>query len=223
MVAIWRQTGANRWRQIVAMLGIIGLLLVAVGLVVSGCSGNSTTGGGGTTSPSSPGTSTVASTATSPSTSIEITTSTTLPKMITPVQQDLATTAQVMNSLQVALQSSNAPSNDPRQALIYGLRARENALSSLQAISDKDFTIADVAMTNVYSLLNQGRTLAQGSVANILGEAYKTIENLGSPSSAPDQATKLLQQFVAQLKPLISDAQTLVGSSTTGSSTTGSS
>ena len=202
-----------RATRIVAVVVIAALLLTGLALLSVGCS-NSTTTTSATTSLS--GSTTLTTGATSSST-LAATTSTTLPSMITPTQQDLANPAKVMQSLSQVLKGGNVSNTDPRLAIIYGLRARENALSARQAIDDNNPSIADTAMQEVNTLMNLGRPLAQGETATILNDASKTIANLGQPSGALQKATPVLDQFIAQLKPLIDEANALLSSSTTSS------
>ena len=138
----------------------------------------------------------------------------------------LATTALAENRLAVYLQNQNVTQNDPRIGLLYGLRAQEQAITARKALALKVSDIADSAMKDVYSTVSLGRGLATGTVLSTLDAAYKTIENLGQPSTAPDSAATLLDTFISQLDPLIAQANAVDGSSTTtsatGSATTGS-
>ena len=140
----------------------------------------------------------------------------------------LATTALAENRLAVYLQNQNVSQNDPRIGLLYGLRAQEDAITARKALSQKAYSIADSAMQEVYATTSLGMTVATGTVLATLDSAYKTIENLGHPSTSPDTAASLLDKFISQLDPLAAQADALDGSSSTttsaaGSATTGSS
>ena len=202
-----------RATRIVAVVVTAALLLTGLALLSVGCSGSTAT----TSATTSLSESTTLTTAATSSTTLEATTSTTLPSMITPTQLDLANTAKVMQSLLQVLQAGNVSKTDPRLAIIYGLRARENALSARQAIDDNNPSIADTAVQEVNTLMNLGTPLAQGETATLLNDASKTIANLGQPSDALQKAAPVLDQFIAQLKPLIDEANALLSSSTTSS------
>ena len=144
--------------------------------------------------------------------------STTTPVTLNQFDRALADTANVENTLAQYFISKAVPDSDPRVALIYGLRARIQALSCRKALDLGDTASADSAMKSVYSMINLGRGLAKDSVATTLESAYTTIKNLGSPSGAPDQAKQLLDAFIGQLKPLIDDANAITAATTTTAS-----
>ena len=126
----------------------------------------------------------------------------------------LADTANVENKLAQYLTDQGITDNDPRLAIIYGLRARVQAYSCLKSLSSGDTASADSAMKDIYSTINLGRNMAKDSVKTTLESAYSTIATLGSPSGAPDQAKQLLDTFISQLKPLIDDANAITATTT---------
>jgi hypothetical protein len=128
--------------------------------------------------------------------------------------KELANTATVVNALSTFLGDQNVTDDDPRLGLLYGLRARVQALSCRKALETGDNSSADSAMREIYSTLNLGKSVATDNVAQTLAEASATVKTLGIPSEAPDQAKQLLDTFVDQLEPLIEQAQTMVGGTT---------
>jgi hypothetical protein len=184
-------------------------LLLLIAATVVGCSSASsgtdeTTAGSSTTL------------AVSPSSSDSSTTSP--PVTLNQFDKELADTANVENKLAQYLSAQEMADNDPRLAIIYGLRARVQALSCRKALDSKDTTVADSAMLDVYSTINLGRKVATGSVATTLEAAYATIKTLGHPSDAPEKATQLLDTFINQLKPLIDDAKAITAATTSTAS-----
>ena len=182
-------------------------LTLQVPTTIVGCSS-----GGSGTDQTTAGLGTAVST--SPSTSNS---STTTPVTLNQFDNVLADTANVESKLAQYLTSQAIPETDPRVALIYGLRARIQALSCRKALDLGDTTSADSAMKDVYSMINLGRGLAKDSVAATLESAYTTIKTLGNPSGAPDQAKQLLGTFISQLKPLMDDANAITAATTTAS------
>ena len=150
-----------------------------------------------------------------PSTSESSTTSP--PVTLGQTDKELAGTAIVENKLAQYLSNQGITDNDPRLAIIYGLRARVQAFSCLKALGSGDTASADSAMRDIYSTINLGRGLAKDSVAATLESAYTTIKTLGNPSGAPDQAKQLLGTFISQLKPLMDDANAITAATTTAS------
>jgi hypothetical protein len=193
--------GAKRYVLVFCLM----LLLVAT---VAGCSSGAsgpdeTTAGSGTTISASP--STGGSSTTSP------------PVTLGQFDKQLADNAKVVNGLIQYLGESVADS-DPRLGVLYGLRARTQALSCRKALDSGDTAVADGAMKEIYFTLNLGRKVATGSVATTLEGAYTTVKTLGNPSDAPDTAKQLLDTFIGQLQPLLDEAKTIVAGSTPSTS-----
>ncbi len=184
-------------------------LILLLAAAIAGCS-SAVSGTNQTTTDSSTTVPTTSSTSGSSTTSPPVT--------LSQFDKDLADTANVENKLAQYLVAHGATDNDPRLAVIYGLRARVQALSCRKALDSGDTTSADSAMRDVYSTLNLGRNIADGSVATTLEAAYATIKTLGSPSDAPDTAKQLLDTFIGQLKPLMDVANAIDSGSTTTAS-----
>jgi hypothetical protein len=129
-------------------------------------------------------------------------------------QKELARTAVVQNALAQMLSDQNAAQDDPRMALLLGLRARTQALSGRQALADGDLELARQAMIDVYSTLNRGRDVAEGSLAQTLADAHAAIETVGNPADDPERAAASLDEFISILAPLLEEAQALTAGST---------
>jgi hypothetical protein len=129
--------------------------------------------------------------------------------------KELAKTASIQNKLTNVLLTEKAADDDPRMAIIYGLRARTQAIACRQALDKKDTKLADSAMLGVHYMLNLGRNLATGTVAQTLAAARAIVENLGAPSDSPDEAAGLLDQFITASAPLLDEAAALIPSTTT--------
>ncbi len=186
----------------IVALGVV--LVLAVAVMAGGCSSGET----GDTATTASGTSVGPSTTVGPTTTVAQTT-TTLPQMLSDWDRQLAETAQVQNELAAYLSKQGAAQDDPRLAVIYGLRARVQAITGRQALEQGDLELADTAMREVYPTLNLGRNVAEGSVSQTLEDAHTIIATLGAPSDKPDEAATLLDQFIAQLAPLLDEARAL--------------
>ena len=144
-----------------------------------------------------------------------IETTTTLPQMLSEYDRELAKTAAIQNRLAVFLSSQQASQDDPRFGIIYGLRARTQALTCRKALSTKDLVFADAAMRDVYQTLNLGRNIATGAVAQILTDSQAIVATLGAPSDNPDEAATLLDQFIAKLAPMLDQATAITPTTST--------
>jgi hypothetical protein len=177
-------------------------VLIVVAFVVAGCSSGS-------------GTDETTTTAVTTSTSTSASETTSPPVTLDQYDKELAKTATVVNALSQFLGQQNVTDGDPRLGLLYGLRARVQALSCRKALETGDYPSADSAMKEIRSTLNLGKSVATGTVAQTLADASATAKTLGIPSEAPDQAKQLLDTFVGQLEPFIDQAQTMIGGTTT--------
>jgi hypothetical protein len=193
-------------KKVATAILVAGILLVLVLAVASnGCSSGESDG----TATTASGTSVGPSTTVSPTTTVAPTT-TTLPQALTDWDRKLAETAQVQNQLAAYLTEQGASQDDPRLAIIYGLRARVQAITGRQALEEGDLDLADSAMRDVYPTLNLGRNAAEGSVSQTLEDAHTIIATLGVPSDKPEEAATLLDQFIAGLSPLLDEAKALI-------------
>ena len=78
-----------------------------------------------------------------PPQSADTTTSTTTPPVtLSTYQKELAHTANVQNALVQQLVAEGVAQDDPRMALVFGLRARTQALSGRQALAEGDLNLA---------------------------------------------------------------------------------
>jgi hypothetical protein len=186
------------------------LLLLALLAIATGCASGSS--GHTTTSTSTASTSSSASTST---TTNGGGTTTTLPQMMSDYDRELAKTATIQHNLALYLSDQQASQTDPRMGLFYGLRARTQALTCRKALSTGDLAMADSAMRDIYSTLNIGRDVATGTVAQTLADARAIVATLGAPSDGPDRAATLLDQFIAQLAPLLAEATAITPTTTT--------
>jgi len=180
------------------------LVLSALAAVTAGCA---------TGSPEDTTTSGAVSSTASSTTTSESGTTTTLPLM-TEYDRELAKTATIQNQLAVYLRDQQASQDDPRMGIIYGLRARTQALSGRKAVDAGDLALADTAMKDVYSTLNRGSNVATGTAAQTLADARAIIATLGAPSDNPDEAATRLDQFIARLTPLLDEATAIVPTTT---------
>lgn len=186
-------------------LALAALLLTTFALALLGCSGNGSGGTATTASATSVGPS--AGTAPPPT---GASTTTTLPELLSDWDRELSETAQVQNQLAIYLTEQGAARDDPRLAVIFGLRARTQAITGLQALNGGDLELADMAMKDVYPTLNLGRNLAEGSVSQTLENASAAIATLGVPSDKPEEAVASLEKLIAALRPLLDEARALI-------------
>jgi hypothetical protein len=200
-----RTTPAAAKKAATVILVVGSLLVLVLAGVGGGCSSGETDG----TATTASGTSIGPSTSVRPSTTVAPTT-TTLPQVLTDWDRQLAETAQVQNQLAAYLTEQGAGQDDPRLAIIYGLRARVQAITGRQALEKGDLELADTAMRDVYPTLNLARNAAEGSVSQTLEDAYTIIATLGIPSDKPEEAATLLDQFIAGLSPLLDEAKALI-------------
>jgi hypothetical protein len=186
------------------VIALTAMLALPLALGAYGCSSN----GPGETATTASGTSVGPSAVTSPSSSLGPTT-TSLPELLSDWDRELAETAKVQNQLATYLADQGAAEDDPRLAVVFGLRARTQAITGRQALSQGDLDLADMAMKDVYPTLNRGRNIADGEVSQILEDAYATIAALGVPSDRPQEAAASLDEFIAGLQPLLDQAKAL--------------
>jgi hypothetical protein len=186
---------------------VLVLLVALAAAVLSGCASDSS-GSTTTSSDAAVGTSSTTGPA-------DTTTSTTTPPItLSTYQKELARTENVQNALIQQLTDEGVAQDDPRMALVFGLRARMQALSGSQALAEGDLNLARQAMTDVYATVNRGRNIADGSVAQVLADAHAVIETLGDPSDDPELAATLLDEFIAALAPLLDEAESMSASTT---------
>ena len=152
--------------------------------------------------------------------------------LMTEWEEALRDTSNAQHLLAMALEERAVPSDDPRRAILYGLKARVNALSCRNALEKSSLAppdaekttqleVADVAMKEVYAALNRGRAIAADSMSKTLADAYAIVEKLGAPSSRPEEAKTMLEEFLATLAPLVEEAigQAAAPTTTTTSTT----
>lgn len=200
----------NFRRKPACLAAVIWLVLLALLAGLSGCNSGS---------PDT--TETRASTSSSESvtpTNSTTSSTTTLPATLSDYDRELARTATVQRDLADYLSEQQVPETDPRIAIVYGLRARTQALTCRKALDDEDLSLADSAMKQVYSTMNLGRNVATGPTAEVLAQAYETIQTLGAPSDGPDRAAGLLDTFIIQLAPLMDEARAIVPTGSTTAS-----
>lgn len=183
--------------------------VVALAALIAGCSSGPGTDGDASSS-------TVASGVTSTSATSPGSSTTTTPALgVSEYDKELAKTATVQRDLSAYLNSQGAPEDDPRFAIIYGLRARSQAITGRQALDKGALDLADTAMRDIYSTLNRGKLIAEGDPAQILSDAYSAVETLGIPSEAPDRAATMLDEFIAKLAPMLDEAKTITPTTAT--------
>lgn len=192
-----------RLRSLLPAVLCLWLLLTAAS--VAGCSTDPSIDDATTSTPTS---------AAITSTTQSVSTSVSPPMTLSPYDRELADTAAVQNDLARHLTEQDVAQNDPRVAVIFGLRARVQALSCRKALAEGDLDLARQAMREVYSTLNRGRAVAEGSVADMLAEAHAVIETLGDPSGDPESAAELLDEFIDTLEPLLDQAEEMAADST---------
>ena len=188
----------------IVSVAVAALLVVVLVLAASGCSSEES----GDTATTASGTSVGPSAGAGPTSTVNSTT--TLPEMLSDWDRELAETAQVQNRLAAYLAGQGVAEDDPRMAVIFGLRARTQAITGRKALDQGDLSLADMAMKDVYPTPNVGRNLAEEPVSQILEDAYATIATLGTPSDKPEEAGASLDEFIAALRPLLDEAEALV-------------
>jgi hypothetical protein len=190
-----------------AIAGMLLIIALAASLVACASDSPATTASTGTTGTSMGSSTTGSSTGNGDTT-------TTLPATLSEYDRELAKTAKIQQPLLAYLEEQQVSEDDPRLAVIFGLRARIQALTCRKALDQGDLEVADSAMKDVYSTINLGRNVATDTVAQILADARATIETLGAPSDRPDEAATLLDRFIAQLAPLLAEATALIPTTT---------
>ena len=181
------------------------LLLLVLAAILAGCSSG----------PSGQATTTASEASAGPSTTTsQGVTTTTSPIELTADDKELAKTAKVANQLAVFLSDQQVGQDDPRMGIIFGLRARIQALTCSKALDQGDMELADTAMKDVYSTVNLGRNVATGTVAQTLTDAQAIVATLGRPSDNAGQAATLLDQFIARLAPLLDEATAIAPATT---------
>ena len=181
------------------------LICLALAAAVIACASDSS----GSTTTDLPGTSTTVV----PTTNQSVTT-TTLSQTMSEYDRELAKTAKVQLNLATYLTDQQAPDNDPRMGIIYGLRARTQGITCRKALSTNELAVADAAMKDIYLTLNLSRTVAAGVTAETLAEAREIVATLGVPSDNPEQAATLLDQFITRLAPLLDEATAITDTTT---------
>ncbi len=197
-----------KMRSQTASAAILILLMIVTLVLVAGCADEASPS---TTATMAPGTTAPPEPATTSSTSPPVT--------LSQYDKDLADTAGLANELVRYLSDQGMATDDPRAAVIYGLRARTVALFCRKSLAEGDLENARTSMTDVYANVNRGRNVAEGDVAQILEKAYTAIESVGDPTGDPEQATARLDEFISLLEPMMSEAAALLGSE--GTATTG--
>jgi hypothetical protein len=107
------------------------------------------------------------------------------------------------NTIAAELESSNAPEDDPRVAVIYGLRARGQAVTALKAIHEKQPALADDSFAQLITLLNRATLMETGEPAEILARARKLVEGIEPPSYENAATPAALRRIVDELAPLL--------------------
>lgn len=204
-----RRFGTLRSASIVSALFVV--LLAA-----AGCSGPQSAGDGGTTTSVSGATTTSVPAVTTTPTPAASTTTVAPTPTLSEYDKDFAQTSRIQRDLSARLRNEGAGDDDPRLAVIYGLRARAQALTGMEAIRQGNLELADLAMRDVYRTLNLGRAIAEGTPAQILEASAAAVEDLGIPSQAPERAANMLDEFVSRLAPMLDEATSLVSSAGTG-------
>ncbi len=186
------------------------LLMVAVVLLIASCAGEA---------PADTSTTRATASTTTASSQSAATSSTSPPVTLSQYEKELADTAGLTNELVRSLDDQSLAADDPRAAVIYGLRARTVALFCRKSLAEGDLENARTSMTDVYANINRGRNAAEGDVAQILQKAYAAVESVGDPTSDPEQAAARLDEFIALLEPVMGVATALLngeGTATTG-------
>jgi len=117
--------------------------------------------------------------------------------------EELKVTVRAAARLGEELEASGAQPDDPRSAIVFGVRARGQAITTLKALSEKDMEMADAAALEMRSLLARANNLGKSSTPDAVKEAAVHVEKLGIPSADPEKARPVLEQMVKDLKPLL--------------------
>ncbi len=127
----------------------------------------------------------------------------------------LRNNAKIQHQFAIYLSEIDAANDDPLLGLYYGIQARTNALTCRKALAEEALETADAAMLEVYYALNRGRSLAQGSVADMLSDAYAVVETLGAPSNDPQNAAAILERFLETSEPIVDQVTATISSAAT--------
>ena len=80
---------------------------------------------------------------------------------------------------------------------------------------DASLQTANAVMLDIYHLLNLARDAASGAVVDKLATARAVADKIGAPSDHVDEAKTLLLQFITASAPLVDEAASEAGSTTT--------
>ncbi len=100
-------------------------------------------------------------------------------------------------------------------ALIFGLRARTQALSGRQALAEGDLTLAQQAMIDVYATINRGRRRSRGfRSAEARPRPTRSSRPWATPPTTRSGRRLSWTQFIAALAPLLDEAEAMTGTTT---------
>ncbi len=145
---------------------------------------------------------------------------TTLTDSLSATERELADNYDMHRSFAAYLTKDKADDDDPRRAILYGLQARTQALSCLDALDAGLLEVADDTMPELNQMMNQAQKIAADTVKQTLADARLIIATMGLPSEAPQVTAALLGQFVVELAPLLDAATQSMSAPTTIPSTT---
>jgi hypothetical protein len=123
------------------------------------------------------------------------------------LSDELKRTAQATAVLTGQLQQDQAPADDPRVPLVYGLRARAQAITARKALLEGQPDVADAAATQLGVLLRRADGASDEQVALAVAAAAAGFESLGIPSQGERESVNaVLDRMMGDLEPLFDAA-----------------
>jgi len=116
---------------------------------------------------------------------------------------DIKETLVASNAIAAELEASQASEDDPRVAIIYGLRARGQAINALKAMHESQTPLADDSYAEMLKLLNRARLVEEGEEAAVLAQARSLLEGVAPPSVGDTETPEVLREVAGILAALI--------------------
>ena len=133
--------------------------------------------------------------------------------------EQIKVTANAARELAKKLETEGFKESDPRAALLLGLHARTQAVSSRKFINDRDLQNADAAYREVRSLLARAAVYADAETAAAVKAAADRFAALPSPPSQDaDEVAAALDLAIEDLAGLVGMAEKETGISSTPAS-----
>ena len=159
---------------------------------------------------SDPAESSTTSLSVSTSTSTMPDTTTTTFDLLTEWDRKLNRVAVLQNELANVLSEEGVDQNDPRMGVFQGLRALTHAIACRGFLDKGNLEMADTAVQEMRYALNRAGNVATGPAAQVVADGRAIVQTLSKPSTMPEEAVTLLDEFMEAMIPLVDEAEALV-------------